>query len=331
MHTSTSPQYGIIASLDVATRMMDGPQGTALIDDAVEQALAFRRELATTAVDRDPGDWTFDVWQPPAAASGTPLQQRDPDRWVLRDGENWHGYRQVGEGHAMLDPIKVTILTPGISPNGDLQQRGIPAAVVSRFLDERGIVVEKTGTYCFLVLFSLGVTRGKAGTLLAELFEFKRLHDQDAPLTEALPRLVDEYPSRYGTLTLRALADEMQAETRDSAMTELTEGMYADLPDPVTTPAAAYEQLITGTTEMVEVGKLSGRISAAMVVPYPPGIPVIMPGERFPTSGSALLRYLVASQEHDIRFPGFATEIHGVHIRPDGAYRIPCLTTELDL
>ncbi|MDT7552672.1 MAG: arginine decarboxylase [Pseudonocardiales bacterium] len=328
MHTSTSPQYGIIASLDVASKMMDGPQGTALIDDAVEQALAFRRELATSAADRDPDDWTFDVWQPAAAASGTPLQQRDPDHWVLRDGENWHGYRQVGDGHAMLDPIKVTILTPGISPHGDLQQRGIPAALVTRFLDERGIVVEKTGAYCFLVLFSLGITRGKAGTLLAELFEFKRLYDQDAPLTETLPRLVDEHPGRYGTLTLRTLADAMQAETRDSAFTELTEGMYADLPEPVTTPAAAHEQLITGTTEMVEVDKLGGRVSAAMVVPYPPGIPVIMPGERFPTADGALLRYLTASQAHDIRFPGFATEIHGVHIQPDGAYRIPCLPAE---
>jgi hypothetical protein len=77
----------------------------------------------------------------------------------------------------------------------------------------------------------------------------------------------------------------MQAETRDSAMTELTEGMYADLPNRSPTPAAAYEQLITGTTE-------------------------------------------TANQAHDIRFPGFATEIHGVHIQPDGAYRIPCLPTE---
>ena len=49
MHTSTSPQYGIIASLDVAARMMQGPQGTALIDDAVEEALTFRREV-TAAV-----------------------------------------------------------------------------------------------------------------------------------------------------------------------------------------------------------------------------------------------------------------------------------------
>lgn len=328
MHTSTSPQYGIIASLDVATRTMDGPQGTTLIDDAIEQALEFRRELVTIADGCAEGDWCFGAWQPADAVQGTPWEQRDPERWVLRDGQDWHGYQQVQDGHAMLDPTKVTILTPGIAPTGELLEGGIPAALVSRFLDERGIVVEKTGAYSLLVLFSLGITRGKAGTLLAELFEFKRLYDAGAPLREALPRLVREHPVRYQSMTLRALAEELQAAMRGCEMTELTEGMYADLPQPVATPAAAYEQLVAGNTEMVDVEGLAGRVSASMIVPYPPGIPVIMPGERFPPAASALLRYLGASQTLDTQFPSFATEIHGVHIQPDGTYRISCLPAD---
>jgi arginine decarboxylase len=325
MHTSTSPQYGIIASLDVAAQMMDGPQGTQLIDDTIEQALAFRRELTMAAQDCAPGDWCFRAWQPDAAAQGTPEEQRDPARWILRGDDAWHGYRHVQHGHAMLDPIKVTILTPGISPEGELEQRGVPAALVSRFLDERGIVVEKTGAYSFLVLFSLGITHGKAGTLLAELFEFKRLYDRDAPLTEALPRLVAEHPERYRAMSLVALADELQDAMRDSGMTELTEGMYAQLPEIVTAPATAYQQLVDATIELVGVDQLAGRVSAAMVVPYPPGIPVIMPGERFPRADSALVRYLTASQGLDARFPAFETEIHGIEVQSDGSYRLPCL------
>jgi arginine decarboxylase len=325
MHTSTSPQYGIIASLDVASRMMDGPQGTSLIDETVDEALAFRRELAASGEGCAPDDWCFRAWQPLDAAQGTPEEQRDPERWVLRDGQDWHGYTDIGDGHAMLDPIKVTILTPGISADGRLEERGIPAALVSRFLDERGIVVEKTGAYSFLVLFSLGITRGKAGTLLAELFEFKRLYDQDAPLHQALPRLASEHPGRYGSMTLRALADELQAAMLASTMTELTEAMYADLPEPVITPAAAYEHIVGGTIDLVAVADLAGRVSTAMIVPYPPGIPVIMPGERFPASGSGLLRYLAASQELDARFPAFETEIHGIEVQDDGRYLLPCL------
>ena len=125
-------------------------------------------------------------------------------------------------------------------------------------------------------------------------------------------------------MTLRGIADEMQRATRGSDLAELTEGMYAHLPEPVLTPAAAYERLVGGTTEMVGLNGIAGRVSATMVVPYPPGIPVIMPGERFPTVTSALLRYLAACQEFDSQFPEFETEIHGVHVA-DGIYQIPCL------
>ena len=205
MHTSTSPQYGIIASLDVASRMMDGPQGTALIDETMDEALAFRRELAA---DRGrharQATGASGAWQPRAgAARNADMSSAIPSGGSCATVRPGTAIRQIGDGHAMLDPIKVTILTPGISPEGELQQHGIPAALVSRFLDEHGIVVEKTGAYSFLVLFSLGITHGKAGTLLAELFEFKRLYDDDAPLTRALPRLVGEHPDRYGKLTLQ--------------------------------------------------------------------------------------------------------------------------------
>jgi len=229
----------------------------------------------------------------------------------------------------MLDPIKVTILTPGISSAGAPAEPGIPAALVSRFLDERGIVVEKTGAYSFLVLFSLGITRGKAGTLLAELGEFKRLHDAGAELALTLPRLQGEHGARYAGMTLRELAAELHAALTDADMTALTGGMYEHLPTPVTTPTAAYEHLVANTIEMVAVPDLAGRVSAAMVVPYPPGIPVIMPGERFPAQDADLLRYLAASESLAHRFPGFETEIHGIQIADDGGYRVPCLPQDV--
>ncbi len=99
----------------------------------------------------------------------------------------------------MLDPIKVTILTPGgIGPGGRMEERGIPAAIVTKYLRENGIVVEKTGYYSFLILFTLGITKGKSGTLLAELFRFKALYDGNNPLEEVFPPdLVRRYPARY--------------------------------------------------------------------------------------------------------------------------------------
>ncbi len=42
-----------------------------------------------------------------------------------------------------LDPVKVTILTPGMDEQGVMSEEGIPAALVAKFLDERGVVVER--------------------------------------------------------------------------------------------------------------------------------------------------------------------------------------------
>ncbi len=42
-----------------------------------------------------------------------------------------------------LDPIKVTILTPGMKKDGTMDEFGIPASLVAKYLDERGIIVEK--------------------------------------------------------------------------------------------------------------------------------------------------------------------------------------------
>ena len=67
MHTSTSPQYGIIASCDVAAAMMEQPAGRALVQETIDEALSFRRAM-TAAKKQLKGSWWFDVWQPDAMA-----------------------------------------------------------------------------------------------------------------------------------------------------------------------------------------------------------------------------------------------------------------------
>ncbi len=63
MHSSTSPQYAIIASCDVSAAMMEAPGGTALVEESISEALDFRR--AMRKVDDEYGkDWWFKVWGP---------------------------------------------------------------------------------------------------------------------------------------------------------------------------------------------------------------------------------------------------------------------------
>lgn len=65
-----------------------------------------------------------------------------PNAGPLRLANQWHGFSDADANHMFLDPVKVTILTPGMDEQGNMSEEGIPAALVAKFLDERGIVVE---------------------------------------------------------------------------------------------------------------------------------------------------------------------------------------------
>src|SRR5436190_8139412 len=312
MHTSTSPQYGIIASCDVAAAMMEQPGGRALVQEMIEEALGFRR--AMTAVKQQVNDsWWFDVWQPDEIGEH-PVDATSS--WVLKPGAGWHGFEGLAENHVLVDPIKVTILTPGLSAGGDMHDQGIPAAVVTKFLSSRRIEIEKTGLYSFLVLFSMGVTRGKWSTLVTELLNFKDLYDSDAPLFRVLPALVEAHPEAYASIGLRELCDRMHHVYRDDNVPKAQRDMYTTLPEMAMRPADAYECLVRGDVESVDIDELGGRTLAVMLVPYPPGIPLIMPGERITAATQSIQDYLLYAREFDQRFPGFETDIHGLRFEP---------------
>ncbi|MFN3630926.1 MAG: hypothetical protein ACK4XK_12860, partial [Casimicrobiaceae bacterium] len=55
--------------------------------------------------------------------------------------------------------------------------------------------------------------------------------------------------------------------------------------------------------------ELVGRITAMLVTPYPPGIPLLIPGERF---NEAIVRYLRFAREFNGQLPGFDTDVHGL-------------------
>ncbi|MBB3104530.1 Orn/Lys/Arg decarboxylase N-terminal domain-containing protein [Azomonas macrocytogenes] len=309
MHISTSPQYSILASLDVSSAMMEGPAGRSLIQETFDEALSFRRALANLRRQQPDGDWWFDIWQPSRAQGVERVETRD---WLLEPEADWHGFGEVANDYVLLDPIKVTLITPGLTATGRLDEHGIPAVVVSRFLWERGLVVEKTGLYSILVLFSLGITKGKWSTLLTELLEFKRHYDANLPLGDALPSVFEADQRAYAGMGLRDLCAALHACYRESATARSMRQMYTVLPEQVMKPAEAYDKLVRGEVEAVPVDALDGRVAAVMLVPYPPGIPLIMPGERFTAENRSIQDYLRFAQDFSMRFPGFDVDVHGL-------------------
>jgi len=94
----------------------------------------------------------------------------------------------------MLDPIKVSVVTPGVNADGSIAEMGFPATLLTAYLDARGIVVEKTSDYAILFLFSLGITNAKWSTLVHALLAFKRDYDANAPLSECIPSVAGFVP-----------------------------------------------------------------------------------------------------------------------------------------
>jgi arginine/lysine/ornithine decarboxylase len=337
MHASTSPLYTIIASNDVTAAMMDGPGGLALTSESIEEAVAFRQTMGR--VHRrftEKKEWFFNSWNADTVTDSktgkkvrfeeaSPEQlATDPDCWVLHPGDVWHGFGDIEDGYCMLDPIKVSVVTPGVADAGDLDKWGIPATLVTAYLHNRGVEVEKTTDFTILFLFSIGITKGKWGTLLNALLEFKRDYDRNAPLAEVLPELVASHSSTYGSLGLRELADQMFVQLKESRQTHWMAEAFSTLPVPVMTPNAAYQKLVRDEIEHVPLDELANRVLATSVVPYPPGIPMLMPGETTGAANGPYLSYLRALWAWDKRFPGFGHDTHGVENR-DGTYIVQCL------
>jgi arginine decarboxylase len=339
MHGTTSPFYPLIASLDVAAAMMDEPAGPTLMDETLADAISFRQAMSSVAhrlrVESENGEgWFFGIYQPERVTdpktgevilfeeAEDELLASEPSCWTLKHGEDWHGFQDPDspDDYCMLDPTKVTILTPGVNAQGVMNNWGIPAAILTEFLDSRRVEIARTGDYTVLVLFSVGTSKGKWGSLLENLFEFKRLYDSEAPLVEALPELVQKYPARYRHLSLKELSDEMHQAMIDLNLADLVNAACDEDFDPVLTPAQTYQKLVRQETKSIPFGEMTGRIAAVMLVPYPPGIPMSMPGERLGGPESPVIKLLLAMEVFARQFPGFEREVHGIEVDSEGKY-----------
>lgn len=321
MHTSTSPQYAIIASCDVAAAMMEPPGGPALVDESLSEAVEFRRAMRKVEAEFGDADWFFKVWGPELLPEEGIGERED---WMLKAGERWHGFGNLAEGFNMLDPIKATVITPGLDVDGDFAEWGIPAGILTRYLAEHGIIVEKTGLYSFFIMFTIGITKGRWNTLVTELQQFKDDYDGNKPLWRVMPEFSAKFP-RYERIGLKDLCAQIHSLYTAHDIARLTTEMYLSDMVPAMKPADAFAKMAHREIERVPIDDLEGRVTAMLVTPYPPGIPLLIPGERF---NATIVRYLKFARDFNASFPGFETDIHGLVCQTvDGVrrYHVDCV------
>ncbi|MDP5069398.1 MAG: ornithine decarboxylase, partial [Congregibacter sp.] len=236
MHTSTSPQYGLIASLDVARKQMS-MEGFSRLDRCIDYARELRQGSAST------------------------------DRFRVLELADMLPEALAGDG-VRLDPTKLTI---------DVSRAGCTARELQKSLYEKhSIQVEKITHNTLSVLVTLGTTQSKVLRLLNALRSEARARPEKQ--TRSQPPSV-----------LPAMGD-IKIRPRDAFF-----GDSEDLP---------LSDKDHGVND-----KLVGRISADQVVPYPPGIPVLVPGQRI---SQDVLDYLL-----DLYHGDSGIELHGL-MRHDG-------------
>ena len=335
MHTTTSPLYAIVASNDITSAMMDGNGGRSLTQEVIEEAVDFRQAVGRIRKHfAEQKDWFFKPWNVETvkikgrkvafedAPSEYLCENQDP--WVLRPGDSWHGFEDIEDNWCLLDPIKVSLLSPGMGVDGKIEKTGVPAALVNAYFTRFGIVPTRVTDFQVMFLFSIGITKGKWGTLLTNLLAFKRDYDSNRPVTEVLPEIAAAYPEHYGSVGMHDLGDALFEYLKKNRPSDILNAAYEHLPVADMTPREAYEKLVAGEVELVSSDKLANRIAANAVMPYPPGIPMLMSGENFGPATSPQIGYLKSMEERERLFPGFSGVIEGAEMI-DGIYHVLCV------
>src|ERR1700730_17606625 len=347
-HASTSPFYPLFASLDVGAQMMKGRSGEVLWDDTIRLGIELRKKIRATRREfedreKDPARrWFFEAFVPDRVTLSEPdgdaLREvawedvptddlvANAHYWELSPGARWHGFSHVAPGYAITDPNKLTLLTPGFDRGtGAYADYGIPAPVVAQYLRANRVVPEKNDLNSLLFLLTPGVESSKAGTLLSALVAFKKLHDDNARLDDAIGEFVRRRPARYAGLRMRELCAEMHGFFRDNLTNSLQRAQFASdhLPTLAMPTHHAVRQMVRNNVDYLPVDQVFGRVATTMFVVYPPGIATIVPGERLDERARPMLDYLKSFERSANLFPGFDVESQGIYreTEKDGTVR----------
>lgn len=301
-HTSTSPNQQLVASLDLARRQVD-IEGFYLVRNAYKMALAFRQRVRN---DRRIRSWfsildeselvpaPFRQSSEAAAAAGASVLDRSENAW--RDDE------------FVLDPTRVTLFVGSTGLSGYEFREDV---LMKRF----GIQINKTSINSVLLIFTIGVTWSSVQYLLDALRRTADSLERERSAASQAERLLAQARVRALTTGLPALPDFSEFDpafrpTPESADGDMRTAMYA-----------GYEEADREYVPLSDAGRqlAEGRrlVSTAFVVPYPPGFPVLVPGQ---VVSAGIVDFLVQLDVKEIH--GYRPELGLAVFTPEALDRI---------
>jgi ornithine decarboxylase len=320
LQASTSPFYPLFSSLDVNAQMHGDQAGRVLWDDAIrlgiEARKAVRRRLSGFIDPFVPHVVNYEGRTVKWEDVPTAVLASDQRFWQLAPGADWHGYRHVGKDAAMIDPTKLMLTTRGIDlATGEYQETGIPATILAAFLRENNVIPEKNDLNSILFLMTPAIAEGKTAMLLGALERFRDLHESDVPVSRLLPRLSARHRQRYAGYSVRELCQEMHEFYKSHNVKELQRLCFRheSFPEQAMTARDATEKMVGGEVDYIPMSSVRGRVAATLALIYPPGIGIVVPGERYDDAAKPMVDYFLVFEEGCNRFPGFSYEVQGAY------------------
>ncbi len=285
-HTSTSPNYQIIASLDVGRRQVE-LEGFEFVQRQIEAAMSMRRAISDHPL-------LSKYFRVLTAGDMIPEEHRESGVTSYYDTEQgwtdmWDCYEK---DEFALDPTRVTLAVGGTGWDGDTFKTQI-------LMDKYGIQINKTSRNTVLFMTNIGTTRSSVAYLIEVLVEIAKSLDErldDASRMERLSHdkrvknLMEDYPplpdfSRF----------HESFKASDTPDGDIRTAYYLSYDD----SNCDYLDLDGSLRDAMAAGKTV--VSASFIIPYPPGFPILVPGQVISDEILSFMRALDVSEIHGYR------------------------------
>lgn len=301
MHISTSPYYPLLAGLEM-NAYLHQKKGRELWQKAAITATELKKSILKRCRLLRP----FTAPMVRAASwEAYPTEEilSNPAFFAISPKDTWHGFSHTAENLYLTDPCKV-LLTTG----------PLPAPLLSHWLESRHVTVEKSDFHTLLFLVEPSDRQQKCERILSLFEECETAYEANAPMSSFAPDVTCLPGEGLKDYSLRYM-DFLEKEQAS----RLSQTLFAEdhLPKAALTGRSAHQAFLRGERERVPLCEAKGRVSLEMILPYPPGITVLEPGEVWTDE---VLSYFLFLQKYSSTFPDFSPEILGVHGNGNDAY-----------
>ncbi|OQQ76334.1 ornithine decarboxylase [Ligilactobacillus salivarius] len=310
-YVTTSYSYPIYASLTVNTALAKGEAPKKWWEEAMKKGIRFRKTLNQKSK-------LFKTLNAQEINEKSEQELMDNlSYWKMEETDDWHGFKGIAKDEAIISPLKLTVVCPGINlATGKYEEIGIPGKVIGEYLTEKRVITCKSDLYSTLFLLTPGERDADLEVLLTSFLEFEEYYLRDAPLEQVLPRLVKQNPERYQGYTIRQLCQEMHEYYAKNEIYKLQQDLFLKktFQDYEMTPAEADKLFMKNEGELVDLDEIEGRVALEGALPYPPGVFIVAPGEKWQKIDVDYFKILMGAID---KFPGFDPEIQGVYLNKD--------------